>query len=206
MARTRSIDFWFSIGSTYTYLSVMRLADIERATGIRFQWRPFSVRVIMSEVGNSPRDKPVKLKYMWRDLERRAGMYGIPIRLPVPYPLQEFDLANKVAVLASEEGWCSEYVGNVYRRWFQDGLEPGIEPYLSAGLHEIGQKPLRVLDAAAGRAVNEAYVAATDQARQLGIFGSPTFAVETELFWGDDRLEDAVSWYRNGRVQRVEVT
>ena len=45
-----------------------------------------------------------------------------------------------------------------------------------------------------------ALTAETDTARELGIFGSPTFAVDRELFWGDDRLEDAISWYRSGHV------
>ncbi|HKU93997.1 MAG TPA: DsbA family protein, partial [Vineibacter sp.] len=48
------IDFWFSVGSTYTYLSVMRLPDVEKRTGIRFRWRPFSVRAIMREMDNVP--------------------------------------------------------------------------------------------------------------------------------------------------------
>lgn len=47
-----------------------------------------------------------------------------------------------------------------------------------------------------------ALMAETDVARDLGIFGSPTFAIGRELFWGDDRLEDAISWYKHGRVQR----
>jgi 2-hydroxychromene-2-carboxylate isomerase len=47
-----------------------------------------------------------------------------------------------------------------------------------------------------------AYEAATDTARKLGIFGSPTFAVDRELFWGDDRLDDATAWHRRGTLKR----
>ena len=88
-----SIDFWFSIGSTYSYLTIMRLKDVERQIGIAFEWRPFSVRRIMIEQNNVPfAEKPVKSAYMWRDIERRAAAYDVPVRVPAPYPLREFDL------------------------------------------------------------------------------------------------------------------
>ena len=79
------IDFWFSIGSTYSYLTIARLAEVERATGIPFRWRPFSVRAIMIEMDNIPfAKKPLKAAYMWRDLERRASMHGLVANFPVP--------------------------------------------------------------------------------------------------------------------------
>ena len=87
-----------------------------------------------------------------------------------------------------------------YRRWFEDGLEPGSEPNLSASLTEIGQDPARVIALAAGPEIRDSYRAATEQARDLGVFGSPTFAVGRELFWGDDRLDDAVAWQRRGTL------
>jgi 2-hydroxychromene-2-carboxylate isomerase len=66
----RAIDFWFSTGSTYTYLTVSRLPKIAAAAeGVRFNWRPFSVRAIMREQNNIPfAGKPVKSAYMWRDI------------------------------------------------------------------------------------------------------------------------------------------
>ncbi|MGC2411161.1 MAG: 2-hydroxychromene-2-carboxylate isomerase [Stellaceae bacterium] len=197
------IDFWFSIGSTYTYLSVMRLAEVEQTSGIAFRWQPFSVRQIMIEMDNIPfRTKPVKAAYMWRDIERRAEMHGLRARVPAPYPLAQWDVANRVAVLGASEGWVADYARATYRRWFQDGLEPGSEPNLSDSLHEIGQDPSRVTALAATPEIAAAYEAATDTARKLGIFGSPTFAVDRELFWGDDRLDDAIAWHRHGTLKR----
>ena len=197
------IEFWFSVGSTYTYLSVMRLAAVERRTGVAFRWRPFSVRQIMIEMDNIPfRTKPVKAAYMWRDIERRAAMYGLKARVPAPYPLQQWDIANRVAVLGARDGWVADYARATYRRWFEDGLEPGSEPNLSDSLHEIGQKPADVLERTATAEIGGAYEAATDAARKLGIFGSPTFVVGKELFWGDDRLDDAIAWHRGGTLAR----
>ena len=189
-----SIDFWFSIGSTYSYLSVMRLPEVAGTTGVRFNLRPFSVRAIMREMDNIPfANKPVKAAYMWRDIERRAARYGFAPRLPAPYPLKEFDRANRVAVIAAQEGWCDAYLAATYRRWFEDGEEAGSEPNLSASIAEAGEAPMPVMERAGNEETERAYLAATDEARRLGIFGSPTFVVDGELFWGDDRLEDAIS-------------
>jgi 2-hydroxychromene-2-carboxylate isomerase len=196
-----AIDFWFSTGSTYTYLTVSRLERVEAATAVRFNWRPFSVRAIMREQNNIPfANKAVKMGYMWRDIERRAGMYGLPIKVPAPYPLQEFDLANRLALLGLEEGWGKPYIVASYRRWFVDGQEPGMEPNLSASLGEVGQDPARVVGQARSVRIGGVYDAATDEARRLNIFGSPTFAVKGELFWGDDRLDDAICWLKHGSL------
>jgi len=195
------IDFWFSIGSTYTYLTVMRLGELVRREGVDVRWRPFSVRALMIEQNNIPfRDKPIKAAYMWRDIERRAQARGFPVTLPVPYPLTEWDNVNRLAVLAATEGWCEQYAAEAYRRWFQCGEEPGREPQVSATLRAIGQNPERALAAAASVEVTIAYNRATDEARSLSLFGSPSFIVEGEIFWGDDRLEDAISWAKRGRV------
>lgn len=196
------MQLWISVGSTYSYLSVMRLAEVEQQTGISFEYRPFSVRAIMMEMDNIPfANKPVKSHYMWRDIARRASKYGIPAKLPAPYPLTEFDLANRVAIVGHREGWCRDYITATYRRWFQLGQEAGTDPNLSESLAEIGQDPARIVDLARSDEVENAYLEATDEARTLGIFGSPTFVVDGELFWGDDRMEDAISWSKTGTVR-----
>jgi 2-hydroxychromene-2-carboxylate isomerase len=191
------IDFWFSIGSTYTYLSVMRLAKIQAETGIEFRWRPFNVRSIMIEMDNIPfAKKPVKAAYMWRDIERRAAMYRMVPKLPAPYPLAELERANRVAVIAAREGWCEAYAEESYRRWFEMGEPAGREPNISASIEKAGQKPELILREADSDATKADLAAATEQAKALGIFGSPSFLVDGELFWGDDRLDDAMRWLR----------
>ncbi len=191
------IDFWFSIGSTYTYLSVARIARVEAAEGVAFRWRPFNVRRIMKEMDNRfLAGKPEKYAYMWRDIARRAAMQGSDCVVPVPHPIAELERANRVAVLAEQEGWCVPYVRATYHRWFTVGQEPGSEPNLSDSLREIGQDPARVLPLADSDAIAAALDRATDEARALGIFGAPSFVVKGELFWGDDRMEDAIAWAR----------
>ncbi|MGR3493709.1 DsbA family protein [Citreimonas sp.] len=192
------IDFWYSIGSTYTYLTVMRLDSVARETGMRFRWRPFDVRSIMTAQNNIPfTGKPVKSAYMWRDIERRAAGYGLSPRIPAPYPLADLALANRVAVVGAEEGWVADYTRGTYRRWFEDGAPAGEEPNLSASLREIGQDPARVLAEADSAATVDTLARETDAAVAAGIFGSPSFVVGDELFWGDDRLDDAIAWARH---------
>ena len=184
------------------YLTVSRLHEVEAANGIRFRWRPFNARAIMQEMNNVPfATKPIKLAYMWRDIERRASRYDLPLKVPAPYPLKNFDLASRVAVLGETEGWCPNYVRASYRRWFVEGKEVGAEPNLSESLSEIGQDPNRVIAAANAETIGRAYDANTHEARRLNIFGSPTFVVRGELFWGDDRLEDALAWQTNGTLR-----
>ncbi|WP_375688117.1 2-hydroxychromene-2-carboxylate isomerase [Pseudooceanicola sp. LIPI14-2-Ac024] len=190
------IEFWISVGSTYSYLSVARLAQVAADQGVSFTWHPFSVREIMVEMQNVPFvGKPVKAAYMWRDIGRRAKLYGLHPRLPAPYPLEQFDRANRVAVLAAEEGWCGDYVTAAYRAWFEEGLAAGTDANLARALAAAGQSVDRVLQAAGGEAISARYAARTQEARDRGIFGAPSFVCEDgELFWGDDRLEEAVAW------------
>lgn len=198
----KPIDFWYSIGSTYSYLTVLRLSDYAAEHGVRFNWRPFNVRDIMIEQKNIPfANKPTKSAYMWRDIERRASMYNLPISVPAPYPLENLALANQVAHLGHREGWGETYTVETYRLWFVEGQLAGSEPNLSESLRRAGQDPEIVLEKAQSQEIVEALESETIFCRDLGVFGSPSFVVGDEIFWGDDRLDDAVSWLKNGQVK-----
>jgi 2-hydroxychromene-2-carboxylate isomerase len=201
MSGDNTIDFWFSMGSTYTYLTVMRLPAVEQSAGVRFRWRPFYLGRIFTEMNNVPfADKPAKQAYMWRDIERRASIYDIPLDVPAPYPVKQVVLANRIAYLGIQGGWGEAFVRASYRQWFQHGQLPGEEPNLSSSLRAAGQDPQRVLSLADDPATDQALIADTNEARRLGIFGSPTFVAGSELFWGDDRLDEAVTWLRRGKL------
>mgnify|MGYP001245292543 CR=1 FL=1 len=192
-----NIEFWYSIGSTYTYLSVERLFEVEKKHNLKFSWHPFSVRQIMIEMENvpfTPPSKKIKSDYMWRDIERRAKLYGFDAKVPAPYPLSEFDLANKIAVLGMNKDWGIKYVRRTYQRWFKEGLEPAVEPNLSEILTSLNLNPAEIKKMANQEDNHKKYLMQTEKAKSKKIFGSPTFILNGEVFWGDDRLEDCIRW------------
>ena len=190
-----SLDFYFFIGSTYSWLSVCRAPALARAAGVDLVWRPFSVRTLMREQNNVPfAGKPVKMRYMWRDVERRASRLGVAFAGAPPYPIDPDELANRVATLAALEGWCPGLTRAAYDAWFVGKADPGNPDVLRTLLARLGQEPERCLARAGDADVRAAYDTRTAQARELGLFGSPSFVCGSEVFWGDDRLEDAIDW------------
>ena len=137
---------------------------------------------------------------MWRDIERRAAARGLKPVMKPPYPVTEWDLVNRLAVLAAAEGWCEDFVTATYEGWFEQGHIPGNEPFLSRSLQQLGKDPMTTLARASAPQAIAAYEAATDEARALGLFGAPSFVTRGEIFWGDDRLEDALSWAATGKL------
>jgi len=193
----KEIDFWFSIGSTYTFLSVNRIHDVEKKENIKFNWHPFSVRKIMMDMDNipfTPPSKKIKSDYMWRDIDRRAKFYGFDAKVPAPYPLTQFDLANQIAILGMNEGWGVSYVVKTYQRWFQQGKEPAVEPNLTEILEELNLDTSKIMEHAQDPKINDQYIKNTEEAYKKGVFGSPSFIYKGEVFWGDDRLEDCIKW------------
>jgi 2-hydroxychromene-2-carboxylate isomerase len=187
------------MGSTYTYLSVIRLPDVAKAASVSFRWRPFlGVRALTGASQLPFPDGSSKARYMWRDLERRARMYGISLTLPVPYPITNLTIANSAALLGMREGWGEQFARAAYCRWFQHGEENGGEANLRAALGECNQDFDRVMALLQDETIRRDLDAETDEARRIGLFGSPSFVVGDEIFWGDDRLEDAVSWLKYG--------
>ena len=189
------MDFFFSYSSTYSYLSVMRADSLAAKAGVALRWRPFRLRTLTQEQNNRPFiGKPVKLRYMWRDVERRAKQHGIPFNGIPPYPVDAEALAHRVGVVAATQGWCPEYSKAAYRGWFVDHKDPGDAAQLNAVLAGLGKDPDSVISQANSPQIEGLLVRETDAARSLGIFGSPTFVVGEEIFWGDDRLETALEW------------
>jgi 2-hydroxychromene-2-carboxylate isomerase len=189
------MDFFYFFGSTYSYLSIMRIDKMAAQAGIHVRWRPFYVRAIMIEQNNIPfRDKPVKRAYMWRDLERRANRFGIAWTGIPPYPVDKEGLANRIGIISAQEGWAPDYAKSAYRSWVVEHQDFGDPATAADILTHIGQDADRVIAHARSEEIGIAMERETDAARQLGIFGSPTFVIGREIFWGDDRLEEAIEW------------
>ena len=194
------ITAWLSIGSTYTYLTALRLRDVCAEHSITPDIKPISIRQIMKSMDNIPfpPSKQTKVAYMWRDIERRAAFYGLPMpQTPAPYPLEEFDRANLVGIVMNNQGRYLDYFEATYRCWFLDGLAAGSDDNLAKVFDHLGMPLDAVLKAAAADDVQAAYAQTTAEAQDKGVFGAPSFSVGDEIFWGDDRLEDAIRYAKN---------
>jgi 2-hydroxychromene-2-carboxylate isomerase len=190
----RTLDFFYFFGSVYAYPSVLRIGTLAQEAGVKVHWRPFNVRPLMRENNVALRDEAQKVRYMWRDIERRAAWHGLRfVRAPI-WPTEPDLLASHVGMVAADEDWAEPYSVESFRAWFLDGLPLGTTESLETILPRIGQDPARVLALAAAPEAAARLDTETEAARRLGAFGSPTFVVGDELFWGDDRLEEAVAW------------
>lgn len=206
MEQRSRLEFFLSYGSTYTYLAVMRLPKLAREACVEVVWRPFSLADLLTEVGlpEGPFSPfPNKLRYMWRDLERRALKYGLPFtnRPDYPWPYVETGL---IGILAQQEGWVVPFSQHVYRAAFEHGNVLGARDTLDTAIKAAGHESERVFEMIAGNEIAETWRANTEAARQNGIFGVPSFVVAGELFWGDDRIEDALGWATRKAIQSGE--
>lgn len=188
------IEFWFEFGSNYSYLSAMRIEQAARAARVPLLWRPFLLGPVFRELGweSSPflvqREKG---EYVWRDMARRAAKYGLPFRRPSVFPRRAL-LPMRVALLAAREAWMGEYCRRIMRiGWADDREIDDPAPVLEA-LAGLAPDPRALVARAGLDAAKAALREQTLEARRRGIFGAPSFIVDGELFWGDDRLDDAL--------------
>lgn len=193
-----TIECWFEFGSNYSYLSLMRIEALAQDAGVALRYQPFLLGPVFRELGwqSSPfAEQKEKGEYVWRDMARRAAKYGIPFRRPSTFPRRAL-LPMRVALVGADQAWMGEYCRRIMlQNWAHDREIDDAAVVLEA-LRELVDNPHAVLAAAETQEVKEALRAQTAKARALGIFGAPTFIVDGEMFWGDDRLEDALDYAR----------
>jgi len=188
------IDFWFDFGSTYSYPAVMRAGALASHHGIRVNWRPFLLGVIFREQGlsDSPFNVyPPKGRYMWRDLERTCRALGIPFQRPSQFPRNGI-LAARVACFFAGERWVPDFVRAVFRANFVVDTDISDPVVIDGCIAAVGEDPASILEQAQSPESKAKLREQTDEAMRIGIFGAPTVVVGEELFWGNDRLEDAL--------------
>jgi 2-hydroxychromene-2-carboxylate isomerase len=190
-----NLDFYFFYGSIHSYLSVMRIGAIASAAGVDVRWQPFNLREILIEQNNTAFTKnEVKMNYFWHDVERRASRHKIPFAGRAPYPADPDLLALRVGLIAAQEKWCEHYSRATFHQWFIGRRAPGVDDHVERVLASLDKSPAPIIARAKSAEGEGLLKTATDAARKLGIFGAPTFAIGPEIFWGDDRLEDALAF------------
>lgn len=191
------ITFWFDFASTYSYLAAMRVAEVAAQRGVGVTWQPFLLGPIFGAQGWT--DSPFNIyeakgKYMWRDMARLADAEGIPFNRPETFP-QNSLLAGRIACVGQDEGWIADFTRATYTAQFGNRQDISTAADLIPILTSLGLDAADVLARATSPDGKLALRAGTDAAIAAGVFGAPSFtAHDGELFWGSDRLAEAVDW------------
>ncbi len=196
------LEFWYEFASNYSYLSVMRISDLARPVGVEVIWRPFLLGPIFKSQGwdTSPFNLyPVKGRYMIRDMQRLAESRGLPFVMPPTFPANGLKAA-RLALIGADEGWIEPFTRAVFEAEFGRGEDIAQPAVIEKALSGLGLDSASLLARAEEPEIKQRLKDQTAEAASRGIFGAPSFITEDgELFWGDDRLEQALAWAAGSR-------
>ena len=191
------LEFWFELASTYSYLAAMRIESLAEAARVEVRWRPFLLGPIFRSQGwdTSPFNiYKAKGRYMWRDMERLAGSQGLTLVRPDPFP-QSSLLAARAALTTAVAPRINEFSRNIFLAEFALGQNISDPEVLSGIAHDLGLNGRSMLSEANSASVKERVRSVTAEGQERGVFGAPSFIThDGELFWGNDRLEQAAEW------------
>lgn len=198
------IEFWFDFASTYSYPAALRIETLAESHDIDLEWRAFLLGPVFARQGwnDSPFNlQPEKGRYMWRDLERHCARLGIPFNKPSVFPRNGL-LAARIACAHSTQSWLPEFVRAVYLANFSQDRDIADATVIAGLLQELGLPAASIIANAQSEKNKPLLRQQTETAMTRGIFGAPTFFVDNEMFWGNDRLQDAIDWARD--MQRTD--
>jgi 2-hydroxychromene-2-carboxylate isomerase len=196
------IELWYTYGSPYSYLAVERIESLAASAGVAIAWRPFILGPIFQALHGSS-DSPFSRNaprgsHMWKDVRRRAERHRISFGHPTEFPRRSL-LATRVSLLVEHEPWIGELSRRVYRANFVEDRTIDSVDVIGDVLRELSADlalsidPAELLARAEAPETKQRLRERTDEAMARGIFGAPTvFVGDGELYWGDDRLEDAI--------------
>ena len=193
-----AIEFWFEFGSNYSYLSVMRIEQAAARVGVMIQWRPFLLGPIFKSFGwtTSPFvTQWWKTEYVWRDMERECRKYGLAWTRPTTFPRTAL-LPARVALVGAAKPWMGEYCRRIMQLNFAADRNIDSPASVSEVLMQMGLRAQEIIDEALDDANKLRLRSQTELAKTKGVFGAPTFFVGEEMFWGNDRLDDALAHCR----------
>ncbi|MBI5720431.1 MAG: 2-hydroxychromene-2-carboxylate isomerase [Burkholderiales bacterium] len=195
-----SIEFWFEFGSNYSYLSAMRIEEAAARIGVSVRWRPFLLGPIFQSFGWS--SSPFVLQkekgdYVWKDMERQCAKYGIPWHRPSVFP-RAATLPMKVAAAHAGADWIGRYCRIFMTKNFALDEDINTREQISEVLAGLGLDPAVIIEESLSDAMKNRLREATAEAQARGVFGAPTFFVRGEMFWGNDRLDDALACAAGG--------
>jgi 2-hydroxychromene-2-carboxylate isomerase len=191
------LDFWFDFASVYSFLSAMRIAPLAEQTGVALKWRPFLLGPIFRAQGmkDSPFNLfPVKGQHMIRDVQRSADEIGVDFQWPDAFP-QSSVLAARVSLMGFKAGWGEDFSRAVFAAEYSENRVISEKGVIAEILTRLAIPADATFASAQADAIKQELRDATAEAARRGFFGAPTFTTQDgELFWGNDRLEQALRW------------
>lgn len=190
-----TLEFWFDFGSNYSYLNVMRIEALARERHVAVAWKPFLLGVVFQALGweTSPFVlQKIKGDYAWRDMARQCEKYGLPWRQPATFPRTAL-LPMRVALVGADQGWIAPFAQRMMTMNFAADRDIDNAEAVGEVLQELGLDAGAILALALTQDNKLRLRRQTQQAQALNLFGAPSFISGGELFWGNDRLEDALA-------------
>jgi 2-hydroxychromene-2-carboxylate isomerase len=187
----KHVEFYFDVGSPAAYLAWTQMPTLCKGAGARLEYRPMLLGGVFQSTGNqSPMNIPAKAAYMDVDLERFARRYGVPYRLNPHFPINTLMLMRVAAGLQLRApARLVPYVDAVYRAIWVDGKNMNDPQVVAKVLGDAGFDASAMLALASDPEVKEHLKSLTATAVERGVFGAPTFFVDGQMYWGQDRLD-----------------
>jgi 2-hydroxychromene-2-carboxylate isomerase len=185
--------FYYDLGSPYAYLSAERISGLFNAAGLEQpEWQPVLLGGLFRTFDRGSWALTEAREEGIAEIERRAVEYGLPpLRWPEPWP-GEMLYAMRAATFAKQTGRTIAFSLAAFRQQFAAGKDLTVPENVMIAAAACELHP-RALESAVGTSiVKDALREATDAAAEAGVFGIPSVRVGEEVFWGDDRLEEAV--------------
>ncbi len=186
----QDVDFFFDFVSPYTYLAQTQLAGLKERTGARFRLWPMHLLNLMKQVGNVPTTVLCanKLKYATQDIGRWVSRYRVPFQMNPHVFKGDPSLSLRGALVAQKQGAEDAYNRAIFGAFWSEGLDVNDRALLAGRLDAAGLDGKAILKTADEPAYGEQLEKNTALAAERGVFGSPTFIVGGDLFFGNDRL------------------
>lgn len=185
----RTLEFLFDVGSPTTYLAHKRLPDLIARTGAEVVYVPVLLGGIFKATGNaSPVMVPAKGAYMGADMARFARKFGVPLNMNPFFPINTITMMRMAAGLVGEDPFPT-LIDTLFDAMWQGRRNMGDPEVLASVLGGAGLDPAALLAIANSAEAKDRLKTNTEGAVARGAFGAPTFFVEDEMFFGQDRLD-----------------
>lgn len=186
---SKTIEFYFDVGSPASYLAWTQLDALAQRTGARVELKPILLGGVFMATGNSsPATVPAKGNYSRIDMQRYANRYGVTLNQNPFFPINTLQLMRGAMAYQGTADF-ERYLTTVFNAMWIDELDMGQPEVVGKVMTKGGFDPAEVMAKASDPAVKEQLKKATEEAVSRGVFGAPTFFVGDDMFFGQDRLE-----------------